>query len=121
MRDDLIGWLTHYLTERKVLLRQDPHIPYRDTWKLAQRPISRLESASPGDSKNSVTAIAAIHSRRSGTMMSQTRQRLAPSAITIQHFELSMRQASAPASFPESLRLSYTLCSRSRSRSSHDF
>ena len=29
MRDYLIGWLTHCLTERKVLQRQDPRIPYR--------------------------------------------------------------------------------------------
>ena len=29
MRDYLIGWLTHCLTERKVLSRQDPRIPYR--------------------------------------------------------------------------------------------
>ncbi|MBA5865442.1 MAG: hypothetical protein GDA67_01965 [Nitrospira sp. CR1.3] len=29
MRDYLIGWLSHCLTERKVVLKQDPRIPYR--------------------------------------------------------------------------------------------
>jgi len=29
MRDYLIGWLTHCLTDRKVLPKQDPRIPYR--------------------------------------------------------------------------------------------
>lgn len=29
MRDYLIGWLIHCLTDRKVLPKQDPRIPYR--------------------------------------------------------------------------------------------
>ena len=39
MRDYLIGWLTHCLTERKVFLRQDPRIPYR----------RHLEARAPSD------------------------------------------------------------------------
>lgn len=42
MRDYLIGWLTHCLTEREVLLKQDPRIPYR----------RHMEAREPDDSKN---------------------------------------------------------------------
>lgn len=42
MRDYLIGWLTHCLTEREVLLKQDPRIPYR----------RYMEAREPADSKS---------------------------------------------------------------------
>jgi hypothetical protein len=42
MRDYLIGWLMHCATDRKVLPKQDPRIPYRRL----------MEAREPSDSKN---------------------------------------------------------------------